>query len=405
MLTKSEELVYRLCTKSFLSMWSYPNPKGKKGKELCDILVVCDPDVIIFSVKEVEFKDTGDQIGWERWRKKAIEESCNQIYGAERWIASNPAVITRDGEAGLAFPEATGRRVHRVAVALGSDGKVPMRFGNFGKGFVQVLDERSLDVLLGELDTVSDFVKYLLDKESFYQAGKLTIFGGGGEEDLLAFYLVNNREFPEEPTVIVLDDDVWEGFKNLPQVKAKKELDRASYFWDEIIEEQYQTYLQSNLITDIPYASHQLSDIEKAVRVMAREDRLSRRALSTSLVGFLQNSRSQKLKSRVAGSPTQDVLYVFLISDYDADRRANMAELLGRCVVARGLTQDRTRVVGIGAEFSQHVEGSATTLCYLDVPEWTHEWQEKMDHLQREFGYFVQPQAKKLSGREYLPGG
>lgn len=404
-MTKSEELVYRLCTKSFLSLWSYPNPKGKKGKELCDILVVCDPDVIIFSVKEVEFKDTGDQVGWERWRKKAIEESCNQIYGAERWIASNPAVITREGEAGLAFPETSGRRVHRVAVALGSKGKVPMHFGDFGKGFVHVLDEKSLDVLVRELDTISDFVQYLLDKESFYREGKLTIFGDGGEEDLLALYLANNREFPEEPTVIVLDDDVWEGFKNAPQVKAKKELDRVSYVWDEIIEELHQTYLQSNFITDVPYASHQFSDIEKAVRVMAREDRLSRRALSTSLVDFLQNSRSQKLKSRVAGSPAQDVLYVFLVSDYDADRRANMSELLGRCIVARGLTQDRTRVVGIGAEFSRHVEGSATTVCHLDVPEWTGEWQGKMDYLQRELGYFAQPQAKKHSGSEYPPEG
>jgi len=396
MLTKSEELVYRLCTKSFLSLWSYPNPQGKKGKELCDILVVCDPDVIIFSVKEVEFKDTGDQVGLERWRKKAIEESCNQIYGAERWIASNPAVITREGEPGLAFPAASGRRVHRGAVALGSKGKVSMHFGDFGKGFVHVLDERSLDVLLGELDTISDFVKYLLDKETFYRAGKLTIFGGGGEEDLLALYLVNNHKFLEDPTVIVLDDDVWEGFKNSTQVKAKKELDRVSYVWDEIIEELHQTYLQSNFITDVPYASHELSDIEKAVRVMAREVRQSRRALSTSLVDFLQNSRSQKLKSRVAGSPAQDVLYVFLVSDYDAHRQANMAELLGRCVVARGLTQDRTKVVGIGAEFSRHIEGSATTVCFLDVPEWTVEWQEKMDYLQREFGYFAQPRVRSV---------
>lgn len=402
-MTKSEELVYKLCTKSFLSLWSYANPKGKKGKELCDILVVCDPDVLIFSVKEVEFKDTGDQVGWERWRKKAVEESCDQVYGAERWIASNTAVVTREGEAGLAFPEASGRRVHRVAVALGSKGKVPMHFGDFGKGFVHVLDEKSLDVLLGELDTISDFVQYLSDKESFYRAGKLTIFGGGGEEDLLALYLANNREFPEGPTVIVLDDDVWEGFNNSPQVKAKKQLDQVSYVWDEIIEELHQTYLQSNFITGVPYASHQLSDIEKAVRVMAREDRLSRRALAMSLVDFLQNSRSQKLKSRVASSLVQDVLYVFLISDYDADRQANMAELLGRCVVARGLTPDRTRVIGIGTEFSRHVEGSATTVCYLGVPEWTGEWQEKMDYLQREFRYFAQPRAKTFSGTEYPP--
>lgn len=398
-MTKSEELVYKLCTKSFLSLWSYPNPQGKKGKELCDILVVCEPDIIILSVKEIKFKDTGDEVGWERWRKKAIEESCNQIYGAERWIASNPNVITTGGRIGLPFPEVSSRRVHKVAVALGSQGKVPMYFGDFGKGFIHVLDEESLNILMEELDTISDFVKYLVDKESFYQKGKLTIFNG--EENLLAFYLTNNREFPEEPTLIVLDDDLWSGFKSDPRVKAKKKLDEISYVWDEIIEELHQTYLNSNFVTDIPYTSDKLMDLEKAIRVMARENRLSRRVLSISLVDFLQNSRSKKLKARLSDSSLLDVLYVFLISDYDLDRKANMAELVGRCVVARGLNKNKKKVVGIGVEFSQVVKGSATTVCYLEIPEWGDEWQKQMDYLQREFGYFAKPRAKGLSQEEY----
>ena len=219
-MTKTEELVFKLCRKSFLSLWSYPNPRGKKGKELCDILIVCEPDIIIFSVKEVAFKNTGDQVGWERWRRTAIEESASQIAGAERWIAANPNVITRDGEPGLPFPASC--RVHRIAVALGSEGEVPMTFGDFGKGFVHVFDEESLHTLMQELDTISDFVKYLVDKEAFYRAGKLTLFDGGGEEDLLAFYLATGRKFPEEPDLIVLDNDLWETFKKDPEFQAKR---------------------------------------------------------------------------------------------------------------------------------------------------------------------------------------
>jgi len=46
-MNKSEEFVSKLCEKTFLSLWCYRNPQGKdKGKELCDILVVCDPDKI-----------------------------------------------------------------------------------------------------------------------------------------------------------------------------------------------------------------------------------------------------------------------------------------------------------------------------------------------------------------------
>ncbi len=398
-LNETERFVYHLCKKSFLSLWSYPNPKGKKGNELCDILVVCEPDIIIFSVKEIAFKDTGDKVGWERWRRAAIEESCSQIAGAERWIETNPNVITKDAAFGLPFP--ADRVVHRVAVALGSQGNVPMTFGDFGKGFVHVFDEKSLNTLMEELDTISDFVKYLGDKESFYRAGKLTLFDGGGEEDLLALYLVCDRQFPEEPDFIVLDDDLWDHFKSNPAVLSRKKQNEISYYWDEIIEELYQTYLDSNLITDLPYTSDKLPDLEKAFRVMARENRFSRRLLSISLVDFLQNSQERRSKARVSDSPLLDARYVFLISDYDSNRKANMGELLGRCIVARGLNQTKTKVIGLGVEFSKHVKGSATTVCYLEVVDWTDEWQQQMDYQQREFGYFTRPQVKGLSEQEF----
>jgi len=56
--TNSEQFVYEVCQKSFLSLWSYVNPRGREpGKELCDVLVVCDPHVIVISVKEVVLKD------------------------------------------------------------------------------------------------------------------------------------------------------------------------------------------------------------------------------------------------------------------------------------------------------------------------------------------------------------
>jgi len=50
-MNKAERLVAKLSRKTFLALWRYSNPKGKGGKELCDLLAVCDPDVVIFSVK------------------------------------------------------------------------------------------------------------------------------------------------------------------------------------------------------------------------------------------------------------------------------------------------------------------------------------------------------------------
>jgi hypothetical protein len=369
-MTPSEELVYNLCNQSFLSLWSYANPKGKKGKELCDVLVVCDPDIIIFSVKEVEYKDTGDNVGLERWRKKAIDESCGQIYGAERWINSEPNIITNEGQIALPFPDVSNRRIHRVAVALGSNRKFPVPPVGLEKGFVHILDETSLSVLLNELDTISDFVEYLTAKEDFLRSGTLQVILGG-EEDLLALYLTENNQFPSGASSIVLEEGLWDGFSKEEIYLAEKQENEISYIWDEIIEEIHQTHLISNFITGDGYAT-ELPEMEKAVRIMARENRFSRRLLSSSLTDFIQTAKSQNIKARISlnKSSLDDLLYVFQISSYDTDRRYNRLELQARCIVARGLNQDKRRVVGMMFEFSEIQPGSTTTLCLLDIEQW-----------------------------------
>ena len=85
-LTSSEKYVTELCKRSFLKIWTHPNPIGKKGKELCDCLIVCGSHIIIISVKDIEYKNTGDKTGMERWERSAIEKSISQIYGAEIWL-------------------------------------------------------------------------------------------------------------------------------------------------------------------------------------------------------------------------------------------------------------------------------------------------------------------------------
>jgi len=81
--TASEAFVTKLCSRAFLLPWTEPNPIKAPGKELCDVLVVCDPDVIIFSVREIRLQADAE-VGAERWRRRAIDASVNQLYGAER---------------------------------------------------------------------------------------------------------------------------------------------------------------------------------------------------------------------------------------------------------------------------------------------------------------------------------
>src|SRR5215212_1771727 len=82
--TETERYLKNLCDRTFLSLWSYPNvfrdqgssAKGD-GKEVCDLLVVFENHVIIFSDKHCAFPDSGDLLrDWGRWFRKAVKKSA-----------------------------------------------------------------------------------------------------------------------------------------------------------------------------------------------------------------------------------------------------------------------------------------------------------------------------------------
>jgi len=388
-MTRSEELVYKICRRSFLSLWSYANPRGKNsGKELCDVLVVCDPDLVIFSVKEIALTEVGDlNTNWKRWRKRAIDESAKQIYGAERWLKSAKHVIKSDGTIGLPLPAEKLRRLHRVAVSLGGKGKAPIRFGDLGKGFVHVFDEASLEIVFRELDTISDFVDYLSAKETFSRSGRKVLFQGS-EEDLLALYLHQGRKFPEQFDVIVIDDTLWRGFEKRPDYLAKNIANLDSYFWDRMIEV---------LSRNEPEIGPSTTEAEIAIRVMAREDRFARRLLGKSFREFLEGRR---VRSRMMVAPS-GVAYVFLAVPHGTEPELLQAELENRCFVARGLNPDCHSVIGIGTEYFVQNGGSQLFLFYLQMRHWSADDDAQAKEIQRALGYFVKPEMKAEHEDEY----
>ncbi|MFA4823886.1 MAG: hypothetical protein WC593_01875 [Methanoregula sp.] len=336
----SEEFVKNLCEKSFLSLWCYPNPRSKDNKELCDFLVVCEPAIIIFSVKEIEFKDTIDlETALQRWRSRAIEKSVSQIYGAERWILKASNVITSEGEKALIFPD-KDRCIYRIAVAFGSKRKVPVESKKFGKGFVHVFDEESLDTLLQELDTITDFIKYLKGKEEFQESGKGLCLEGG-EEDLLAYYLINNRIFPAGLDQVLIPKGLWKQFSQSEGYRIKKDLEQISYAWDKFIEQQYSQFKKKTLLT-----THTLDEFETAIRVIVKEDRFNRRSLCELFSDFFFMKKLKKGSARITTSMS-GVTYVFQVNDEDLPREDRKAELEMRCILARGLRKENKTVIGI----------------------------------------------------------
>lgn len=394
MKNKAEEFVFRVCQSTFLSLWSYANPLGKDSKELCDILVVCEPNIIIFSVKEVRVSETGDvSIDWKRWNKRAIEESAKQIYGAERWLKSSSHVIRNDGTKGLPLPESKDQIIHRVAVALGGENKVPMIYGDFGKGFIHVFDEISFNIILQELDTISDFINYLSAKESLYKSGVTPFLAG--EENLLALYLNSGRRFPSNIDSIVIKGDLWNYFIKKPEYKRKKRADAISYVWDNLIID-----ISSHVLKGTMEFSSEPDNGELTLRTMAKEDRFNRRILGKSFNEFIHLSSQNKVRARMESSPSE-VLYIFLAIPHTVERRYRLAELGTRCFIARGLNQNIKTVIGIATEQYRPAFGHSFDLIYLYKPAWTEKDQAHMKSIQQESGFFLNLVKTEAHEEEY----
>ena len=59
-------------------------------------------------------------------------------------------------------------------------GGIPFMVGQVDptKGYVHILDDTTLDILLRTLDTVADFVAYLAKKEQFLESGRFLSAAG-----------------------------------------------------------------------------------------------------------------------------------------------------------------------------------------------------------------------------------
>ena len=342
-LTDSERYLATLCETSFLKLWSYPNvfrDQGRKsggdGKELCDLLVVCGNDVVIFSDKSCQMPDTGNaDTDWCRWYRKAIKKSADQIFGAERWLKQCPRKIYLDSKCMTSFPlkipDGDQIRIHRVVVALGAKKRCqqelqgsgslwlsPKILGNDhlktesenysrfhlgrigpGRDFVHVFDDVTLDVILKELDTITDFLTYLNWKEQLITSDKLSL--SKGEENLLGAYLTDINEddqhdiiIPEGYSQVVVENDVWDNIRKNPQYLRKKAADKVSYLWDKIIDSFAEHVLNGTILGESYYS---IDDHESILRIVAKEPRLQRRMLAASLMEVANKANSSPQKA------------------------------------------------------------------------------------------------------------
>ena len=420
--TNSERYLAYLCERSFLSLWSHPNLFRNHNKELCDLLVVFGEHLVVFSDKCCEFPDDNSPHAWSRWYRRAIKKSADQLYRAEGWLRLHPDRIFLDAKCTMRFPLPLSHRpkIHLVAVAIGAahtcrrhfgggsgsllvapdaDGSVPFRVGDLepSKPFVHVFDDISLDIVLRELDTIDDFVTYLVSKERFIRSGRLSI--SAGEEDLLAYYLRGiNDDTGQHDFVLPTDvthlgvGEIWSGYAQTKEYAAKKKADQCSYLWDRIIE-----YITGHTVrgTLAFGREHRLSSHEENLRILASEPRLHRRMLAMALQEVRDRSDSKDLFARVFTCDANDEghWYVFLTlkraitpDDEQQYRKIRQALLLEYCRTTKLRKPSLRSLVGL-AFCAKSDRDSSIDLIRLSFDDWTEDDAKRADEVRRRLGW------------------
>ncbi|MBI4442823.1 MAG: hypothetical protein HY649_05545 [Acidobacteria bacterium] len=279
-----------------------------------------------------------------------------------------------------------------------------------GKSFVHIFDDTTLDLVMGAVDTISDFTAYLSKKEKFLRSGRHIC--AAGEEELLAVYLTHlsiakehDFEFPSDVSLIVLDEGFWEAFQSHPQRLAQIKENDISYVWDSLIEtfnyyalrgEQYHCYPPN------------LQSTELILRFLARERRTRRRMLGRAIFDLVERTPPRMRATRVVlPSSKGDPYYVFLVfpvstrhsEEENRTVRGNFLEACCRIVKLR--FPDAQHIVGIATEAGVDNEKRSEDAVYIDARTWTEADDAKARQLQRGLGILTNPTAHEGIEREY----
>ncbi len=436
--TRSEQTLASLCERSFLKLWSYPNPFKEDGKELCDLLVVFEDQVLIFFDRDADLPLTSakePQVLWDRWRKKVIDRQLNTARGAARFIL-NGGKIFLDARGELPFPLSLNLekiKIQKIIVAHGAKeaclgasesnvfgslaitystnppvSELPFMVNLDKEDPIHVFDSHNLPILMGELDTIADFSNYLAAKVD--AIGRLDMLSYCGEEDLLAHYLLNFDAEAKRHYIGTKDSSIngvgigegeWKDFIEMPMYAKTKDANKVSYLWDEIIQDTSQNTLDGTVMGSSPLLGR------SAILEMAKEPRFMRRSLSemmrSAVVNFPDSagfSRNVTLMASVTPKKAYVLLQLRPPEDIrtGADYRSKRQTFLEiACAAAKNKLPVLETIVGIAIDSPKFVKEDGEDFVLMECKDWPEERRKYYESLNKDWGFF-----RKHSGNPVL---
>lgn len=380
---KAEEFVFELAENTFLTDWCYPNPLLPNGKELCDLLVVFDDVLIIWQIKDLKLDENNNYSTGE------VKKNMQQLLTAKNRLLLHKMPIELDNpRRGKELFDASKIKQTYLISALLGDGEDYFSFMEKQKGNqIHTFTRKFTELVLNELNTIADFTDYLNAKEN--QLSKISkILLNGEEEELLAYYLMNQRNFEEvsKASFAIFEEGMWNDIKQKPEFIAKKKEDEISKGWDELIE-------------DVHRGKHE--GYEYVARELARPNRFERRMLAKAFFDAHVLADKETIHTtfrRIAKSNEVTYCFVFVKDDVDRETRRNMLSQI--CFVARGLYKDNKKVIGVATEMKFRPTCSYD-YCFINLPNWGEEEEKKKAEIQAKNGFFNNPKQKLVHEDEY----
>ncbi len=435
--SKTETLLFELCDRTFLKLWTYANPYKADGHEMCDLITVFDNHVFIFFDRHSKALDSfeGDNITvpWKRWKKATITKQLKTVSGAERYLRNPDNKLFLDAKGTIPFPITINREnlvIHKIIVAHGAAeacrdfspanvrGSLSISYTDDVKGvldrpfhvaldnqdIVHVFDSDNLDIILTEFDTITDLLLFFKAKEDAIK--KTQHFWYAGEEDLISVYY---RSFDEEAKehfilpkdaghdALMIEEGMWDTFVNSNAHSRRKDADKISYHIDRLIQSTSQ-----NALAGLTGGDPDIFNRPSAIKEMAKEPRYHRRALSEAMFEALDNfpNEPNEFYRSVGLYPSNEdcKFYVFLIvhfpgKGFEEGRDVKIEMLKLACGAAKLNFSHVKKVIGLAIEAPHLNEKTAEDYILMEEGELHPEQIKYIQEVNTEFNFF---QSKNL---------
>ena len=385
---QAEQLIQELAEKTFLTDWCYANPRLPDGKELCDLLIIFDTTSVIWQIKNLDSDKHGVL------KSSELEKNLRQLGGARRQLfdLKTKIELTNPRRGKETLDVSAIKQVHLISAIFGPPGHVlqePMRFLELAKGHTcHVFALGFTEIILNELDTVSDFCGYLRCVELAALDTRMIV--DGGQEELLAHYLSKgqNLEWLSTDKVNVVHSGAWMQLNENAAYRLYKVENEVSYFWDQLIDMAHEGAAEE-------------TQYERVARELARSNRFERRLLAKTFIdghGRAHREIRNNVYRRVFDF--QGLTYCFLYMHNPIAREVRKNLLKNVCFVARGKVQGNSKVVGIATEMKLDFAHSFD-FGLMQKDDWTADDQKRMEEIQSKFGILTNPQMVDFDEEAY----